>query len=166
MKRKAKFRSGMSESLAEKRFKVNNLEAGVYHDCARALAVRDAKIRKLLGKMEHAKIYREGAWQDHCLFPDTGDECLVCQIMALLDGQPKEVPVATVRWHRNRWKKNNEAAEKLAKVVNTHYPTIAGRVIRLQEDGEEKAAAEWNKVATAFYTALAAYRERMGWGII
>ena len=28
-------------------------------------------------------------------------------------GWEKEVPVAIVRWHRNRWKKSNEAAENL-----------------------------------------------------
>ena len=59
-------------------------------ECINTLKARDAKIRKLLGNMEHAKIYREGARQDHQLFPDTGDECLVCQILALLDGQPEE----------------------------------------------------------------------------
>ena len=85
----------MSESLVEKWHKGPQSESfatprHLMARCADELDARDAEIRKLLGNMEHAKIYREGARQDHQLFPDTGDECLVCQIMALLGGQPEE----------------------------------------------------------------------------
>lgn len=63
-------------------------------------------------------------------------------------GWEKEVPVATVRWHRNRWKKSNEAAENLAAEV-TQYAERKGEAWRVG-------------AGTKIMDVLAAYRERMG----
>ena len=63
-------------------------------------------------------------------------------------GWEKEVPVATVRWHRNRWKMSNEAAENLAAEVAQYA----------ERKGEDWRVGE----GTEIMDALAAYRERMG----
>jgi hypothetical protein len=41
--------------------------------------------------------------------------------------------------------------EALRGVVRKHYPTLAGRVIALQNAGEDRAAAEWDALARDFY---------------
>jgi len=43
------------------------------------------------------------------------------------------------------------AAEELLVYV---YPIVAGRVIQLQQAGEEKAAEQWNEVARKIYKAI------------
>jgi len=46
--------------------------------------------------------------------------------------------------------RHKKADERMRAMIRKHYPTIAGHVIRLQEAGEERAAAEWLAVAQDF----------------
>jgi hypothetical protein len=39
---------------------------------------------------------------------------------------------------------------ELERVVRKHHPMIAGHAIRLQQDGEDRAAAAWAEVAAEF----------------
>ena len=43
---------------------------------------------------------------------------------------------------------------RLRAIMSKHYPTIAGRVIQLQQAHEDRAAAEWQAVADDFREVL------------
>ena len=47
----------------------------------------------------------------------------------------------------------------LESAIDWTYPTIAGRVIQLQQAGEVQAAAHWNDVARRLYVARGGYVE-------
>lgn len=55
---------------------------------------------------------------------------------------------------RTGWPEAIQRAMKAERVLNDIYPMIAGRVIQLQQAGEEKAAAEWNETAKAVYSVI------------
>ena len=43
---------------------------------------------------------------------------------------------------------------ELEGVIRRHHPMIAGHAIRLQQDGEERAAAAWAEVAAEFNAVI------------
>ena len=153
--------------------------SGLAMDCNQCLALefdairweRDEVTEKLKRELEKAEgqldiILRECQGDDDAsLANDYGGT-----------GWEKEVPVATVRWHRNKWKKSNEVAEKLAEALSEFIlrddgvdGIDNGIVMRYQCRnclGNSRRREEIQHEEDCYYaaakSALAAYRERMG----
>jgi hypothetical protein len=101
---------------------------------------KSAALREALEKIHWWECNRDGL---RTLWPD-----LLDAIIEKVEQVYAPIPVFTE-------KTSDSTAELTAlKAIQKHYPVIAGHVIRLQQDGEEKAAAKWATVAEDFYAAL------------
>lgn len=67
-----------------------------------------------------------------------------------LPGQPRMMHMGTSYLVNDMWKE----LERLRKAISDAYPTIAGRVIQLQQAGESEAVKTWNEIAKTMHAAI------------